>query len=65
MIGDYRGESSNENREKQLHLRTPRLMLYQREKRDKKNGECQKIFVNCDEIDSAREGDRGGGLPTG
>jgi len=63
MIGDYRGESSNENREKQLHLRTPRL--YQREKRDKKNRECQKIFVNCDEIDSAREGDRGGRLPTG
>ena len=64
MIGDYR-ESSNEDGEGEFHLRTLHLMLNQREKRNEKKRECQKIFdVNKDEIDS-EEGDRGGGLPTG
>jgi len=64
MIGDYRGESSNENREKQLHLRTPRL--YQREKREtRRMGNVRKYLLTVMRLILGREGDRGGRLPTG
>jgi len=44
MIGDYHGGSSNEDGEKGLRLRIPRLTLSQREKRDEKK-EYQEIYV--------------------
>ena len=43
MNGDYLGGSSNEDGEERL--RTPRLILSQREKRVEKKGECQEIYV--------------------
>ena len=45
MIGDYHGGSSNEDGEGRFQLRTLRLTLNQREKRDEKKEECQEIFV--------------------
>lgn len=77
MIGDYRGESSNEKRlylkvrlhlkqnGEGLHLRTLRSVESAGESGREEEGVSGNILcVNCDEIDSGEE-DRGGEFPTG
>ena len=66
MIGDYHGGSSNEDGEKGLRLRIPRLTLSQREKRDEKK-EYQEIYVGLIMMRWIQLGKeiKGGGVPTG
>ena len=58
MINYYCDESSNE--ERGIHLRTPRLTLNQRKKKDEKKKRVSEniLYVNYDEINSAEEKNR-------